>query len=109
MTATLGRGTSWCRSKGRRLGEKRPYWEVKAGEERNRDTESWFEIYRIIDGANDRYAERLVNADGEVVRTVNSSLSENRGHGSDRSQDKAPLDCQIGLLMAILKYPPKPT
>lgn len=69
--------------------EKRAGVEQATGANFHRKSQTWSDVTRVIDRRNDRYVERIVDADGNVVRDVDVPLSEHRGHGSDRSQPKA--------------------
>jgi hypothetical protein len=42
-------------------------------------------VYRLVDRINDRYAEKVVRSDGDVL-SQSEPLSRHRGHGSARRQ-----------------------
>lgn len=76
-------------AKARRPGVKQPIVEVKIGDDLHRMSGTWSQVSRFVDRVEDRYRERVIDADGKVVREVDVPLSEHRGHGSDKSQPKS--------------------
>ncbi len=76
--------------KKKRPGKKKPYEELKVGEDLHRDTGTWSKLDRRIDRENDRYQEHIENAEGRVVRHVDEPLSEHQGHGSAKKRAKEP-------------------
>jgi hypothetical protein len=70
-TTIQGRGT-----------KRRPQLEVIDGEEIHHDSNALQRVTRVFDRGEDRYLERITNADGVVVRHENQPLSEHRGRGS---------------------------
>jgi predicted nucleic acid-binding Zn-ribbon protein len=68
--------------KAKRAGAKKPFLEGVSGEDLHRDSATCSKIERVIDRENDRYRERIVDAEGNIVREVDEPLSEHRGRGS---------------------------
>jgi hypothetical protein len=72
--------------KGRRPGLRRPFVELKTGQEWFRKLGRWHRLFRRIDHEADRYSERITDAEtGEVVRELEEPLSEHRGRGSAKT------------------------
>ena len=67
----------------------RPYLEFKKGADLHRATNTWSELLRVLDRADDRYVERIIAEDGSVIRDVDEPLSEHRGRGADLSAPKS--------------------
>jgi hypothetical protein len=79
---------SMVRVKGRWPGLKRPYLEMKAGDELHYDSGRWQRITRHIDRQRDRYSERIVDYEtGELIRECDEPLSEHRRRGSARRRE----------------------
>lgn len=73
----------------KRPGQRRPFREVRAGDDLHRKTGRWNERHRVIDRDADLYEEKIADPEtGEVLRDVREPLSEHQGHGSA----KPPLD-----------------
>lgn len=75
--------------KAKRPGMKRPFQELRQGDDFHRKSERWRKIRRLIDRDNNRYVEHIVDDKDNVVRDVDVPLSEHLGHGTDRSHPKA--------------------
>jgi hypothetical protein len=73
----------WGREEHVRPGYKRPIGEGVSGKpDVHRKTGRLSLIDRSIDRLNDRYDERIVDAEtGDVVHEAHEPLSEHRGHG----------------------------
>lgn len=69
--------------KARHAGRGRPSIEGRTGASLHRETDTWSQISRVIDRDGDRYTERIADHTGVIVRDVDASLSDHRGHGSD--------------------------
>lgn len=70
-------------------GRGKPVLEVRQGDDLHRDSGVWRSLHRVIDRRSNRYEERIVSAEGVVVRDVSVPLDRHRGHGSDTSRPKA--------------------
>ncbi len=75
--------------KARHAPGRKPFREVKSGDDLHRDTGAWRNIHRVIDRENDRYDEVVRGSDGEVIREVHERLSQHTGRGTakQRPQD----------------------
>lgn len=72
--------------KGRRPGQRRPHFEVQAGEELYKKEARFVGKYRCIDRERNEYDEKVVDPDtGEVLHECHESLTDHFGHGSARS------------------------
>jgi hypothetical protein len=74
--------------KKKRLGMKKPYEELKVGDDFHHDTGQWNRLERIIDRDNDHYYEHIEDAAGNELRHVEERLSEHRGRGSAKHAKK---------------------
>lgn len=73
------------RSKGRRLGERRPFVEQMHGDDLHRKTGRWKIVHRILDRARDWYSELVTDAEtGTVERACEEPLTQHQGRGSAR-------------------------
>jgi hypothetical protein len=71
--------------------EKKPFLEVKSGDDFHRDTGTFNDLERIIDRRNDRYHERIVDKEtGAVIREVNEPLSDHVGRGLAKPKKDKP-------------------
>ncbi len=63
-------------------------WNLKIlmGEDYYKKAGEWRPILRIIDRKNNRYEEKIVRNNGDVVRYVKEKLTEHQGHGSAKKQ-----------------------
>lgn len=68
--------------KHKRPGKKKPIAESFSGSERRKSVGDYVNKERLIDRENDRYKERVVTEDGEVLRNVDEPLSAHHGRGS---------------------------
>ena len=85
MLVTLGDTVKMhgsVRVKARTPGERRPFVEGKYGDDLHRASGTWSRLWRTIDRRRNRYQERIVDADGAVVRDVDEPLTDHRGRGS---------------------------
>lgn len=72
--------------KSRRKGEKKPYVEMKSGDDLHRKTGRWSKLTRHIDREKNHYHERITDAEtGDVIHETDEPLSEHTGHGSAKS------------------------
>ena len=71
------------RLRGFRLRRGRRSREIDQGHDLHHRTGRWSLLHRLIDRRNDRYQERIVDAEtGQVLQEVDEPLSAHRGHGS---------------------------
>jgi hypothetical protein len=68
--------------KGKMDGIKKPVIEIISGDEISRSNNKFVEKERIIDRENNRYYERIVSNDGEIIHEQDEKLTEHFGHGS---------------------------
>lgn len=74
--------------KGKRLGRKKPVYELQDGDQLERSTGRWMKKRRIIDYDRDLYEETVVDAEtGEVRHVCREPLSEHWGHGSAKRRE----------------------
>ncbi len=71
-------------------GRVAPHLEIVAGADQFRETGEWRQVERVIDRENDRYTERIVDADGNVVREVDEPLSRHTGRGAAKPPPSMP-------------------
>jgi hypothetical protein len=70
------------RLKHKRAGIKRPLVEMRSGAAASQIHPPFVSKDQVIDRENDRYRERVVTEDGEVIRDVDEPLSKHQGRGS---------------------------
>ena len=72
--------------KHRRPGIKKPIYEEVSGDDLHRNTRLWSKLVRIIDRQNNRYVEKITNAEtGECIRSVDELLTAHKGRGSAKT------------------------
>lgn len=60
--------------------------ETLSGDDLHRKSAKWMRKERIIDHANDRYKEVVIDPEsGEIVHHQDHHLTEHRGHGDDKT------------------------
>jgi hypothetical protein len=74
-------------AKQKRPGVKKPLTEIFTGSEPRRSVGDFVTKERVIDRANDRYREKVVTDEGEVLRDVDEPLSQHKGRGSDKPKE----------------------
>ncbi len=72
--------------KAKHPGSKRAFLESVAGDDLHRDSGNWSHVERVIDRSANRYRERIVSENGEVVREVDEPLTAHRGRGSAKAR-----------------------
>jgi hypothetical protein len=76
--------------KKKRPGEKKPYEEIKIGDDLHRNTGQWNRLERIIDRNHDRYFEHIEDAAGNPIRHCDEPLSQHQGRGSAKQPKNSP-------------------
>lgn len=74
------------RLKKKRPGERKPFQEIKAGDEIYRETGERRRVERIIDREHDRYYEHVEDSSGNEIRHVDEPLSQHRWHGDAKKK-----------------------
>ena len=73
--------------KSKRQGDKKPFVEMKTGDDIHRKTGRWSILFRHIDRENDHYQEKITDAEtGEVIHESDEPLSKHWGHGSAKNE-----------------------
>lgn len=73
-------------AKAKRANAKKPFLELKTGQDFHRKSGRWNVLWRKIDRDNDRYQELITDpATGKVIRRTSEPLSHHRGHGSAKT------------------------
>jgi NAD-dependent SIR2 family protein deacetylase len=72
------------------VGKVKPFREQTSGEDYHQDTGEWRQVSRLVDRENDRYAERIIDVAGNVVREVDEPLSQHRGRGAAKRRLEEP-------------------
>lgn len=75
-------GREQLQLKKKRRGEKKPFEEIKTGDDLFHKTGQWNRITQVVDRDDDRYFKHIEDADGNVIRHTDKRLSEHQGHGS---------------------------
>ena len=65
-----------------KTGKRKIALEVFTGNDKRKSKNDWVQKERIIDRANDKYGEKVVTSNGEILRDVNSSLKEHTDRGT---------------------------
>jgi hypothetical protein len=65
-------------------GQIKPYAVYESGDSLHRESGEWRRVERTIDRKGNRYLERVMRPDGEIVREVDELLTEHTGRGSAR-------------------------
>jgi hypothetical protein len=68
--------------KHKRPGNRKPIAESFSGSQLRKADGDYVDKERLIDRENDRYKERVVTEDGEVLRDVDEPLRVHQGRGS---------------------------
>jgi hypothetical protein len=68
--------------KGKRAGIKKPVIEIISGDEIQKSTNKFVKKERMIDRENDRYFERVVAGDGEIIHEQDEKLTDHLCHGN---------------------------
>jgi DNA-directed RNA polymerase subunit RPC12/RpoP len=87
LVELAGHAYEFASLRGRRPGEKRPYFELQQGEQLAVTSQRWMKKRRLIDRDGDRYEETVVDlVTGETIHECSEPLSEHWGHGSAKGQ-----------------------
>jgi hypothetical protein len=71
-------------------GKVTPHLEIIDGSDQFRDTGEWRQVRRVIDRESNHYTERILDADGNVVREVDEPLSRHTERGAAKSSPSTP-------------------
>jgi hypothetical protein len=83
LTGSIGvHGSVRLKARHGEVGKAEPYLESFRGSDYHRDSGEWRQVSRVVDREHDRYTERIVDAEGNVVREVGESLHEHTGRGA---------------------------
>ena len=86
-----GRGHSTLALKAKSPGMRKPFLELKQGDDLHRVTGLWSSLLRVIDRRRNRYQEQIVDIEsGEILRNVDEPLTDHRGRGSAKGQSDEP-------------------
>jgi phage FluMu protein Com len=72
------------------VGKVRPYVESLHGADYHRDSGEWRQVSRVVDRDCRWYTERILDAQGNVVREVSEPLSEHTGRGAAKPRPPKP-------------------
>ena len=72
--------------KARHASGRKPFREVKSGDDLHRDTGEWRTVHRVIDRENNHYDEVVTGPDGRVLREVHEPLSKHTGRGAAKKR-----------------------